>query len=105
MNWTRTRTLRNPNPDRDDIECTIDGQTVEPDTWEIFKLDAGLYARAIAPKQTTLRNIVHNESADRNGTLDTLFGIEQLNGLSVGLSKGHMRIRSTASAFTAQSTA
>ena len=90
--WRRFRDRGNPKPDDDELTCHIDGKEVVADAKILFGLTSRLYRRGIAPKQTTLRNLVHNERADRNEALDHLFGIESLNDLSVGFSNGRKDI-------------
>ena len=90
--WTRKRSKGKPRPTDDTVTCLIDGSDTQADPRTVFGLDSSLYNRGVAPKQSTIRNLVHNERADRNESLDHLFGIEPLNDLSVGFSKGHQEI-------------
>jgi len=92
LSWVRTRSTKNPRPDEDVVTCLLNGSEVETDAdlvYQIFGLDEETYRRGVAPKQTTIRNLTHNEAKERNEALDYLFGIEPLNHLSVGLSKGN----------------
>ena len=92
LSWARTRTRNSPKPDDDVVICLLNGSEIEHDdglVYRIFGLDAESYRRGVAPKQTTIRNLTHNETKERNEALDYLFGIEPLNDLSVGLGKGN----------------
>ena len=90
--WRRFRNRGSPRANDDELSCRIDGAEVPADTKTIFGLTQDLYTRGVAPKQTTIRNLVHYEKTDRNEALDHLFGIESLNSLSVGFSKGRLTI-------------
>ena len=91
--WRRFRNKVTPKPSDDELSCLIDGAETPADTKTIFGLTQAIYTRGVAPKQTTIRNLVHYEKADRNEVLDYLFGIESLNSLSVGLSRGRQNIQ------------
>ena len=90
--WRRVRNTVKPRPKDDELSCLIDGAEAPADTNTIFGLTPSLYTRGVAPRQSTIRNLVHNENTDRNGALDHLFGIESLNSLSVGFSMGRRDI-------------
>ncbi|MER3410613.1 MAG: hypothetical protein C4306_11150 [Thermoleophilia bacterium] len=83
LEWRRMR--RRADPKRDIVACTLDGTSTEPDP-ALLGLTHPLYARAIAPRQTTLAVLVSRDERERDAALDVLFGIEELNVLCQGLS-------------------
>lgn len=90
--WRRVRDTGKPRPKDDELSCFIDGAEAPADTKTILGLTQVMYTRGVAPRQTTIRNLVHSEKVDRNEALDHLFGIESLNSLSVGFSNGRLDI-------------
>ena len=84
--WRRLRRHDRPQPEHDEITCEIDGTPAVPDPSAVFGVTPELFVRALAPRQTNMLGLVSVEDQARNGAIDRLFGMEQLNWLAKGLS-------------------
>lgn len=92
LTWQRTRHRVHPRPTDDVVSCSGAGADVDPDPEELFGVTADLFRRAVAPAQGALQALTSGDKTKRDATLDRLFGIEQLNDLTLGLGRARFEV-------------